>query len=96
MIYMLSDVVIPLLTLIIAILTLILDYVEYRRASEEYQRKENPDKRIKVVNNTDYYVNAEAHPFLEVRGEPPDNEKSKIEDAESKDVKKTQETNTQA
>lgn len=76
-----SSIVIPLLTLIVAILALILDYYEYIEESKKSQHEENPGK---YINNKRYHIH-------EVRGEPPDCE---TYDA-GKDGKKIQETDTQ-
>ncbi|MEE3314990.1 MAG: hypothetical protein VZR56_12660 [Treponema sp.] len=58
------NVVIPLLALLAAILSLIIDYLGYKKESESEKdrREKNPDR----------HVDAEEHHFLEARGEPPD------------------------
>lgn len=78
------NVVIPLLALLAAILSLIIDYLGYKKESESEKdrREKNPDR----------HVDAEEHHFLEARGEPLDDRKND----ESKGAKKEQETNTQA
>lgn len=75
-----SSIVIPLLTLIVAILALILDYLEYED-SKKSQHEGNPDK---------YIINSEKCHIFGIMGEPPDHETC---DA-GKDEKKIQETDT--
>lgn len=74
-----SSIVIPLLTLIVAILALILDYLEYDD-SKKSQHEGNPDK----------YINSKKHHIIGFAGEPPDHETCDV----GKDEKKIQETDT--